>query len=107
VAHTHSFLGRGTGPQHPANLLLDVLGGAVDGALVISNDSDLRFPVEQARLHVPVGVVNPSRNYLAGDLRGAASAGAGRHWWARLSVADLQNSQLPDPTGRYRRPDGW
>jgi hypothetical protein len=46
---------------------------------------------------VPVGVVNPSRNYLAGDLRGAATAGAGRHWWARLSVADLQNSQLPDP----------
>jgi hypothetical protein len=56
---------------------------------------------------VPVGVVNPSRNYLAGDLRGAATAGAGRHWWARLSVTDLQNSQLPDPAGQYRRPDGW
>jgi hypothetical protein len=27
--------------------------------LVVSNDSDLRFPVEQARLLVPVGVVNP------------------------------------------------
>jgi hypothetical protein len=39
--------------------------------VVISNDSDLRFPVEQVRQHVPVGVVNPSRNYLAGDLRGS------------------------------------
>jgi NYN domain len=98
---------KGSDVNVAAHLLLDVLDGAVDGALVISNDSDLRFPVEQARLHVPVGVVNPSRNYLAGDLRGAATAGAGRHWWARLSVADLQNSQLPDPAGQYRRPDGW
>ena len=61
-----------------AGLLLDVLGGAVDGALVISNDSDLWFPFEQARQRVPVGVVNPSRNYLAGDLRGDPAAGAGR-----------------------------
>ena len=43
---------------------------------MISNDSDLRFPVEQARQRVPVGVVNPSRNYLAGDLRGDPSTGA-------------------------------
>jgi hypothetical protein len=74
---------------------------------VISNDSDLRFPVEQARLHVPVGVVNPSRNYLAGDLRGDATTGAGRHWWATLSAADLRSHQLPDPAGRYRRPSDW
>ena len=47
----------------------------MDGALVISNDSDLRFPVEQARARVPVGVVNPSHNYLAGALRGGPTAG--------------------------------
>jgi hypothetical protein len=75
--------------------------------VVISNDSDLRVPVEQARLHVPVGVVNPSRNYLAGDLRGVAAAGAGRHWWAGLTASDLKNHQLPDPVGMYRRPQGW
>jgi hypothetical protein len=84
-----------------------VLGGAVDGALVISNDSDLRFPVEQARARVPVGVVNPSPNHLAGALRSEASAGAGRHWWARLDCADLTSHQLPGPAGKYRRPDGW
>jgi hypothetical protein len=98
---------KGSDVNVAAHLLLDVLGGAVDGALVISNDSDLRFPVERAREHVAVGVVNPSRNYLAGDLRGVATAGAGRHWWVRLSCSDLKNHQLPDPVGRYRRPDGW
>ena len=98
---------KGSDVNLAAHLLLDVLGGAVDGALVISNDSDLRFPVEQARQHVPVGVVNPSHNYLAGDLRGVATTGAGRHWWVRLSCSDLKKHQLPDPVGRYRRPDGW
>jgi hypothetical protein len=64
---------------------------------------DLRFPVEQARQHVPIGVINPSRNYLAGDLRGTAGTGAGRHWWARLASGDLKAHQLPgDPA--Y---DGW
>jgi hypothetical protein len=38
---------------------------------------------------------------------GDPGAGAGRHWWARLTVADLRNHQLPDPAGRYRRPAGW
>jgi hypothetical protein len=98
---------KGSDVNVAAHLLLDVLGGAVDGALVISNDSDLRFPVEQARQHVPVGVVNPSRNYLAGDLRGTPAAGAGRHWWVRLTASDLRNHQFPNPVGRYRRPDGW
>jgi hypothetical protein len=98
---------KGSDVNVAAHLLLDVLGGAVDGALVISNDSDLRFPVEQARQHVPAGVVNPSRNYLAGDLRGVPAAGAGGHWWVRLTASDLKNHQLPDPVGRYRRPDGW
>ena len=79
----------------------------MDGAVVVSNDSDLRFPVEQARQRVPVGIVNPSRNYLAGDLRGSPGSGAGRHWWARLTASDLQAHQLPDPARRYRRPDGW
>jgi hypothetical protein len=77
---------KGSDVNVAAHLLLDVLGGAVDGALVISNDSDLRFPVEQARQHVPIGVINPSRNYLAGDLRGTASHGCGS---ALVGEADI------------------
>jgi hypothetical protein len=98
---------KGSDVNVASHLLLDVLRGAVDGALVISNDSDLRLPVAEARAHVPVGLVNPSRNYLAGDLRGVAGEGAGRHWWARLTCADLKKHQLSDPAGRYRRPDEW
>jgi hypothetical protein len=98
---------KGSDVNVAAHLLLDVLGGAVGGAVVISNDSDLRFPVEQARQHVPVGVVNPSRNYLAGGLRASPAVEAGRHWWARLTVSDLKAHQLPDPVGRYRRPAAW
>jgi hypothetical protein len=98
---------KGSDVNVAAHLLLDVLAGAVDGAVVISNDSDLRFPVEQARQRIPVGLVNPSRSYLAGDLRGDPGSGAGRHWWARLTVADVKNHQLPEPAGRYHRPEGW
>jgi hypothetical protein len=43
---------KGSDVNVAAHLLLDVLGGAVDGALVISNDSDLGFPVEQAHRNV-------------------------------------------------------
>jgi uncharacterized LabA/DUF88 family protein len=98
---------KGTDVNVASHLLMDVLTGAVDGAMIISNDSDLRFPIEQARERVPVGVVNPSPNHLAGALRSEPGAGAGRHWWARLTVADLKTHQLPDPAGRYHRPEGW
>jgi hypothetical protein len=98
---------KGSDVNVAAHLLMDVLGGEVDGAVVISNDSDLRFPVHQARQRVPVGTVNPSRNQLAGDLRGQPTDGVGRHWWAQLSAADFKANQLPDPASRYGRPQGW
>jgi hypothetical protein len=42
---------KGSDVNVAAHLLLDVLGGAVDGALVISNDSDLRTVIPSGRLH--------------------------------------------------------
>jgi hypothetical protein len=98
---------KGSDVNVASHLLVDVLTGRVDAAVVISNDSDLRFPVAFARDHVPVGVVNPSPNRLAGALRGQANSGVGRHWWYQLGAADLTGHQLPDPAGRYRRPAGW
>jgi uncharacterized LabA/DUF88 family protein len=89
------------------HLLLDVLGREIDGAVLMTNDSDLRLPAEQARRHVPVAVINPSHSYLARELRGEPDFGAGRHWWMRLSAADLKNHQLPDPAGQFRKPEGW
>lgn len=98
---------KGSDVNVASHLLLDVLTEAVDAAIVISNDSDLRFPIEEARRRVPVGTVNPSPNRLAGDLRGVATAGAGHHWWRQLAASDVIAHQLPDPAGRFRRPVGW
>ena len=88
-------------------LLLDVLSDGVDAVVVISNDSDLRLPLREARCRVPVGTVNPSAGHLAGALRGTDDEGAGRHWWRQLTAADLRSHQLPDPACGYHRPDDW
>ena len=63
--------------------------------------------VDGFNLYYGARVINPSPSYLAGDLRGNPTDGAGRHWWARLSRADLKNHQLPGPVGPYHRPAGW
>ena len=89
------------------HLLIDVLEGRVDAAMVFSNDSDLRLPLEEARLHVPVATINPRANPTATDLRGDANSGAGRHWWRRLKANDFRDHQLPDQVGPYTKPVGW
>lgn len=98
---------KGTDVNVASHLLVDVLTGKVDAAIVVSNDSDLSFPVKYARTRVPVGLINPSRNHLAGALRGGPADGVGRHWWRQLTVADLKASQLPNPVRGYSRPAGW
>jgi len=94
-----------------AHLLLDIFNRRIDAAVVMSNDSDLAFPLAEARKLVPIGTVNPSSAYLATDLRGKAGNGVGHHWWRQLAAADYKAHQLPDPvTGRaakYHRPGGW
>lgn len=98
---------KGSDVNVAAHLLIDVLSQAVDAAVVISNDSDLRFPIQQARTHVPVGTVNPSQNYLAGALKGNPGDGAGGHWWRKLVANDFFGNQLSDPAGSYAKPAGW
>lgn len=98
---------KGSDVNIASHMLVDALTGQVDATVLISNDSDLRFPVEFIRQHVPVGVVNPSPNRMAGALQGQRDDGVGRHWWYQLTEADLRAHQLPDPSGHFRRPDGW
>jgi hypothetical protein len=86
---------KGSDVNVATHLLLDVLTSNVDAALVISNDSDLRLPVLEARARVPVGLVNPTKNYPAGALNGSPSDGVGGHWWYQLTPADLYAAQLP------------
>jgi uncharacterized LabA/DUF88 family protein len=98
---------KGSDVNVATHLMHDVFTRSVDAAIVVSNDSDLELPLRYARSIVPVGTVNPSTNYLAGALRGVATEGAGRHWWKQLRPADFYRSQLPDPTGNYRKPQDW
>jgi hypothetical protein len=98
---------KGSDVNVAAHLLLDVLQGAVDAAVVISNDSDLAFPIKEARLRVPVGIVNPTRNPLAGDLKGSPGDGVGGHWWHQLQAPDLTSCQLPATVGSLTKPAPW
>lgn len=104
VAHREE---KGSDVNVASHLLLDVLRSEVDAALVISNDSDLRFPIEQARERVPVGLVNPTPSQTAGALRALATTGVGRHFWRKLTVRDFSRYQLPNPVGGYSMPRGW
>lgn len=99
---------KGSDVNVASHLLLDVLKHEVEAAVVVSNDSDLAFPVRAARDRVPVGVINPTRRHLAGALRvDDPSAGGGGHWSYQLAAADLTSAQLPSTVGKVTRPPGW
>jgi hypothetical protein len=98
---------KGSDVNVATHLLLDVLRGRVDAAVVVSNDSDLELPLRLAREQVSVGLINPSPKQLAGKLRGGSADGVGGHWWERLSVDAYKAHQLPDPVGKLGMPYGW
>lgn len=98
---------KGSDVNVAAHLLIDLLTDVVDAAVVISNDSDLEFPVAYARGRVPVGLVNPTKGYPAGRLNGDPTTGLGRHWWYQLTADDLRASQLPERVGTLHRPAQW
>lgn len=98
---------KGSDVNVASHLLVDVLGGKVDAAVVISNDSDLKFPLNHVRGLVPLGLVNPTKNHTAGGLAGAPTDGVGGHWWYQLTESDFRQSQLPDPVGHIRKPPPW
>lgn len=98
---------KGSDVNVAAHLVLDILEHRIDAAVVVSNDSDLKFPVKVARDRVPVGTVNPSRNPTAGKLRGSPADGVGNHWWYQLTATDFQACQLPDPAAGVAKPAPW
>ena len=98
---------KGSDVNVASNLLVDLYEDRIDAALVISNDSDLEFAVKMARTKIPVGIVNPTKAYLAGKLKVAPNFGAGRHFSMQLTPAHFTENQLPDPVGSFRKPVGW
>lgn len=98
---------KGSDVNVASHLLIDILDQTIDGAIVVSNDSDLKFPVAEARRRIPVGVVNPSGRYTAGDLQPSHQPGQGVHWNRKLRSSDFTSNQMPDPAGAYPKPAGW
>lgn len=98
---------KGSDVNVASHLLLDVLSGTVDAAVVVSNDSDLAFPIRSARDRVPVGLVNPRGGFTAGDLKGSKTDGVGNHWWWKLKANTYTDNQLSDPAGTFTKPAEW
>lgn len=99
---------KGTDVNVASHLLIDVLSGVVDAAVIVSNDSDLALPVKFARTKVPVGTINPTPGYCAGKLEGSPEEGVGNHWWYQLEPIDLSSHQLPLRIGpRITKPIPW
>jgi hypothetical protein len=77
MASVATFEEKGSDVNVAAHLLVDILTEAVDAVVVISNDSDLKLPVNQAWQRVPVGLVNPGSGFTAGALSMNAGTGVG------------------------------
>ena len=90
-----------------SHLLSDALLNKIECAIVISNDSDLRFPIQEVRKRLPVGTVNPAHKKVAGHLKGFESEGAGGHWWYQLDANDFLECQLPSKLGNCIKPRHW
>jgi hypothetical protein len=55
MASVATYEEKGSDVNVAAHLLVDVLANGFDSSVVISNDSDLRWPVQEARRRVPSG----------------------------------------------------
>lgn len=90
-------------------LLVDCFDGDFDEAIVVSNDSDLKLPVEMVatKFNKAVGVINPHPpNRMSGDLIKVASFHI-----RTINKNVLANSQFPrtltDAKGSFMKPASW
>lgn len=98
---------KGSDVNLASHLLIDLHTDQIDAAVLITNDSDLRLPAQHARLHLPLGTVNPRGRPTAQALRGQPADGVGGHWWYSLTAEDFRSCQLPAIIGSRHKPSGW
>jgi hypothetical protein len=98
---------KGSDVNVASHLLIDTLSDAMDAAIVVSNDSDLAFPVAEARRRLPVGVLNPHGTRSAGSLRTLPHGATTGQWNDRLTLTELVSHQLGDPCAGYHKPADW
>jgi uncharacterized LabA/DUF88 family protein len=86
------------------HLLVDAFDRVFDTAVIVSNDSDLAFPIEivRTRFSKPVGILNPRKN-LARGLK--------VDFHRTISTAALKACQFPssirDSNGVVTKPVTW
>jgi uncharacterized LabA/DUF88 family protein len=101
---------KGSDVNLASHLLADGFRARYDLAVVISNDSDLKLPVEIVRkeFNAGVGIINPhaTRSYALSPHDLPANS-----FYQRLQPRRLRRAQLPlellDEEGAIRCPDGW
>jgi len=87
-------------------LLVDAFDQDCEAAVLVSNDSDLTFPIEmvRAKFGYPVGVLNPHPN-VSQALKRVAS------FSRQIHASDLKATQLPptltDAHGTITKPHPW
>jgi len=95
TAQFHDTEEKGSDVNLATRLLVDGFNGRYDAAAVISNDGDLKMPVEVVRrdLNLPVTIVNPSSTRRSQALTPNPLPRNARY--VALRQADLRASQLP------------
>ncbi len=100
---------KGSDGNLATHLIADGFRARYELAVVISNDGDLKWPVEFVRKEFnPVGIINPhkTRSYALSPRQMPTGS-----FYQRLQVRHLKRSQLPrnlkDSEGRIRSPKGW
>ena len=95
---------KGSDVNVASHLLIDCMSNRIDAAIVISNDSDLRLPIEKVVDQIPIGVINPSKNPTAGALR-KLKGHNDQVFFYQLKQDDYLNCQLSYRD--VRKPKDW
>lgn len=106
VSHQH-VEEKGSDVNVGSHLLIDTLTDVVDAAIVISNDSDLRYPVEYTRTKAAVGIINPHPGQRAGALKISGNVADSQSWNWNVTPDHFKLNQLPDTVGNVTRPSHW
>lgn len=97
---------KGSDVNLATHFVSDAYENAFECAVLVTNDSDLLYPVElvRGRLGLPVGIINP-QPHPAFVLKNAAT------FFKQIRAGVLANSQfaatLKDSTGVFTKPGTW
>jgi len=106
---------KGSDVNLATSLLLDAFAHDFDRAWVLTNDSDLAWPIEMARMKFrrPVGVMMPNRpaGFPYPPRTESIQLKKAARWFRKIEEGHLAASQFPDqltdPSGTITKPSTW